>query len=222
MRLLIYALETSGASLFCLFAGQLKDSVAIVDLWSGALTPRLDIPGDVVVKATVTMRHPLTQHIESFSPDKTVLFVRNPAVNYTSLSRYPYANDFGTIDEKFASFDQDLATWPADLVFRYEDLVARDSRLPARLSAIGWRSEPRYFDFKRSTAEIQLCNMTRSEWARDEFDRAWGFGNIKSTILSVPKLLPGLNQVAIEPAVLERVQRICPHMSALYAARPAG
>src|SRR5271155_5099190 len=213
MRLLIYALESSGASAFCLFVAQREDSIAIVDLWTKVLTPRLDIPGDVVVKATATPLFSLTQHIESFRPDRTILFVREPVLNYASLSKYPYANEFGTIDEKFARFDQELAAWPAELVFRYEDFIAHEASVPRRLSALGWPAVPADYDMARSVTAIQFHTLTHSEWACQEFDLSWGTGNIKGS-----KIITSFNQVPVDPKLREHVQRLCPHLTALYSA----
>jgi hypothetical protein len=211
MRLLIYALESSGASTFCQFCGQREDSIAILDLWSHVLTPRLDVPGDVVVKATATARYSLDQHIESFRPDQTILFVRDPVRNYASLSKYSYANEVGTIDEKFQRFDRDLAAWPADLVFRYEAFIARDPALPPRLAALGWPADPSWYDLARSTTAIQLHNMTRSEWASAEFDQSWGPGNIKGT-----KIVATFNETAVDASMHDHVRRLCPFMTQLY------
>lgn len=217
MRLLIYALESSGASTFCLFVAQRADSVAIVDLWTKMLAPRLDIPGDVVIKATATPLFDLAQHIESFRPDRTILFVRDPVLNYASLSKYPYANEHGTIDEKFVRFDRELASWPAELVFRYEDFIARDPRVPDRLTALGWPAEPGYYDLTRSTTAIKLHTLTHSEWASQELDRSWGIGNIKGA-----KIVASFNQVAVDPTLRDHVQRLCPTMTALYRATSGG
>jgi hypothetical protein len=217
MRLLIYAMESSGASTFCQFVGQREDSIAIVDLWGNALAPALVVPGDVVVKATATMNYTLTEHIDSFRPDKTLLFVRNPVSNYASLSKYHYANLYGTIDDKFARFDQVLADWAPELVFRYEAFITRDPSLAERLSALGWPAQPGDYDLARSTTAIQLCNLTRSDWARDELDRSWGLGNIKGA-----KIVASFNQAVADPALRDHIRRLCPVMTALYAADLAG
>jgi hypothetical protein len=217
MRLLIYALESSGASTFCLFVAQRDDSAAIVDLWTNVLAPRLDVPGDVVVKATATPLISLAQHIESFRPDRTILFVRDPVLNYASLSKYHYANEHGTIDEKFACFDRELAAWPAELVFRYEDFIVRDAGIPARLTALGWPADPADYELARSTTAIQLCTLARSEWAVKQLDWSWGLGNVKGG-----KIVASFNQAIVDPQLRDHVARLCPHMTALYGAAGGG
>jgi hypothetical protein len=89
MKLLIYAMESSGASTFCYFLGQRPGSVAVIDVWSECLTPPLDIDVPVVAKATTTMTHRAVDHTASFRPDKTILFIRDPVAVYASLRARP-------------------------------------------------------------------------------------------------------------------------------------
>src|SRR4051812_33338794 len=127
MKLLIYSMESTGASTFCYFLGQRPNSVAIIDVWSACLTPRLDLTTPVVAKATVTAVYGATDHITNFDPDRTILFIRDPVAVYASLIKYHYANEYGSAAEKLSRFDDEYRNVKFDLTLRYEDFVSRDN-----------------------------------------------------------------------------------------------
>lgn len=184
MRLLIYAMESSGASTFCYFVGQRPASVAIIDVWSRIVTPPIDTDHPVVAKATVTMTLSAADHIGSFRPDRTVLFIRDPVAVYASLVGYPYANAFGRIEDKLMRFEHEFATRHWDAIIRYEDFVARDASVIAQINHLGWPCEAGYWDTPRSLAEIRQFNAAASPWCEPHFDNGWGFGNIKAGSIS--------------------------------------
>lgn len=138
MRLLIYAMESSGASTFCYFLGQRPGSVAIIDVWSRNVTPPIETAHPVVAKATVTMILTIADHTVSFAPDRRILFIRDPVAVWASLSGYPYAHGFGRIEDKIRRFERVFNEAGWDAVLRYEDFVARDPEVIRTVDALGW------------------------------------------------------------------------------------
>ncbi len=80
MRLLIYGMQSSGATTFTLFLAQRPDCLALVDVLNNFAAPRVNTAMDMVVKVTMTTAYPLAVHVERFRPDKIVLFLRDPSV----------------------------------------------------------------------------------------------------------------------------------------------
>ena len=210
MRLLIYAMQSSGASLFCYFLGQRQNSVAIVDVWSREVTPEIETQYPVVAKATVNMVHTFKEHVERFKPDKTILFVRDPVAVYASLSKYPYANRFGTIEEKMQRMDDQFRNGGYDALIRYEDFVSRDSRFINAINALGWQCELSYFDAPRSFAEIEKFNRAASLWLDKHFNNGWHFGNIHAEFTKELAIRPN----GTDPK--EKVSKLSPNLCRHY------
>jgi hypothetical protein len=212
MRLFIYAMESSGASTFCYVLGQRPGSVAVVDVWSRIRTPLIGSGGaPIVAKATVTTIWTAADHIASFRPDHTILFVRDPVAVYASLSQYPYANTFGTIEEKMARLDAEYGDGRWDAVIRYEDFVRRDPAVIARVNELGWVCDAGYWDTPRSFAELAAFNNGASVWCRGQFGKGWGFGNIKpGPVNQAFSVRPDL------PEIAARVAAVSPRLSAAY------
>src|SRR5690349_15288916 len=103
MRILVYGMQSSGASLFTYFLAQRPDTIAVIDLWDGVVAPDFqDVQKDVIVKCVVAPVTPLEGHLVSFKPDVKILFVRSKQSNEESLSLKSYRNDGGKMEEKFA------------------------------------------------------------------------------------------------------------------------
>jgi len=125
MRILVYGMQSSGATAFTLFMAQRPDCLALVDVLNNYAAPRMSTPLDMVVKVVATTAYPLAAHMERFRPDRVVLLLRDPHDNYQSLSNKPYRNHSGLMEEKFILFDQVFAERERfDAVIRYEDFVA--------------------------------------------------------------------------------------------------
>jgi hypothetical protein len=180
MRLLIYAMQSSGASAFCYFLGQRPGSIAVVDVWSREITPPLKGKCPVVAKATVNCIFSIADHIASFGPDRTILFLRDPVAVYASLARYPYANRFGSIEDKMARLDDQFARGSYDGIVRYEDFVEREPNFLAQVGDLGWPCDASYYEASRSLAEIERFNKAASYWLAQHGGDGWGFGNVKS------------------------------------------
>jgi hypothetical protein len=211
MRLLIYAMESSGASMFCYFLGQRPGSAAIIDLWSRCLAPPLRLAVPLVAKATTTMKYRAVDHIESFAPDKFILFIRDPIAVYQSLRRYPYANTFGTIEQKLRRFDDEFGCLKPDLILRYEDFVERDKNLVEAVDALGWPCSCGYYGLARSLQEIGEFNSAASPWLKQHYGKDWGFGNIKGGVVS------GAAGIVFYPGeLINTVAEHSPRLSRLY------
>lgn len=178
MRILVYGMQSSGASLFTFFLAQRPDSIGIIDLWPGFLAPRLeDTEEDVVLKCLVTTEIPIEQHIRSFKPDVKILFVRAKQANLESLAKKGYRDDGGTMSDKYVQLERDRSRRDLfDFVISYEEFL-RD-RLTL-LSVLRGVAAPEYYDLKRTKYQILRFNRTHSAWCREQYWRQWGFGSIQ-------------------------------------------
>lgn len=204
-------MESSGASTFCYFMGQRPNSIAVLDVWSHWLAPKLDVSYPAVVKATTTTLYEAHDHIKHFGPDRTILFIRNPVSVYSSLIKYPYANSYGTLEEKMARFDAVFGNGGFDLVLRYEDLVARDPVLIKAINNIGWPCGERYYDLTRSIEQIRAFNCAASPLLRDNCDSGWGNGNVRQG-----RIIESLGASRAAREVTETVAILSPHLSRHY------
>jgi hypothetical protein len=215
MKLLIYAMESSGASTFCYFLGQRPGSVAVIDVWSECLTPPLEIDVPVVAKATTTMTYRAVDHTASFRPDKTILFIRDPVAVYASLSEKPYANTSGSIEEKITRFDNDYAKMDVDLVLRYEDFVVRGDNVVKSINQLKWPCTDGYYDLPRSLTNIYEFNCSQSSWLKQHYNECWGFGNIKEGAIS-----SAFTERSYPDELVEKISRLSPTLSRYYGHSP--
>lgn len=176
-RLLIYAMQSSGASLFALFAGQSPGTLTVPDLWNPEITPHLG-GRSVVVKATVGTV-PLPAHRRSFLPTRTLLYLRHPVDVATSLATKSYRDYGGTIADKLRIFDEIVADeGDFDLTVSYEELVADPAAVADKLRAIGHPMPEGAERFPRSPDEIVRHACASSGWCVRNFRTKWGLGNI--------------------------------------------
>jgi hypothetical protein len=164
MRLLLFGMQSSGASLATYLLGQVPSSVVLVDLYSYELMPEIDVDSaeHVIAKAVITTTHSLDAHVHSFAPNRTILLLRDPVQNYVSLRRKEYANDDGELDAKFRILESVFSERSRfDLVLRYEDLVQNPADVIRELNAIGFPGGMEMYDFSRSRAEIVVPRAVR-------------------------------------------------------------
>lgn len=178
MRILLYGLQNSGATLAALFAGQREGSLVVPDLWTMYCAPRPPFSRDICVKATVTEAFPLSRHKRAFRPDFTALIVRRPIDNYLSLKRKAFANHDGIITQKFRRVERAFrATSTFNEVVVFEDFVAAPDAFANRLRQFGWRLPPDAHEFPRSALE-----MERFIWAQERRlypQIQWGTGQAR-------------------------------------------
>jgi hypothetical protein len=162
-------MQSSGASLYAFYLSQGDRTIGIVDLNNHRLAPFVETSLDVVIKCVVTTRWTLEQHISSFKPDKTVLFLRDPYDVYRSLSNKVYANKSGSIQDKFRVLENTfLGKDKFDEVVYFEDFVAQNKG----------------YNFHRSPEEVRTFNNSNSDWCRENPAKSgpeggWGFGKLK-------------------------------------------
>jgi hypothetical protein len=216
MRILLYGMQSSGASLITTFIGQLPRSVAVVDLWNSELMPPLqDLDADHVIgKAVVTTRYTFEEHARSFRPDRTLLVLRDPAQNYVSLSRKAYGAENGTVAQKLARLEEAFRQRDRfDAVMIYEDFVLRPDAAVAALRALDIPVTMEYLSFSRDPAEMRDFACSASPWCAENYLKKWEFGNVH----------PGAPTAAllhkhVPIAVTREVQRLCPSLHAFYRA----
>lgn len=216
MKLLVYGMQSSGATAFTLFLAQRPDCLALVDIPNTYAAPRVDPPMDMVAKAVVTTAYPPAVHIERFRPDKTVLLLRDPRDNYQSLKTKPYANLSGLLDEKFQLMDQVFAERAQfDAVVEYEDVVARDPAVLDRVSALGWPVEESFYRFARRHDAIigALWRHVPDLFQRMEIV----FGNVQGKEVS-----ERFRDKPRDAALDAHLETLCPHLLAHYRARRQG
>jgi hypothetical protein len=210
-KLMVFASESSGASTFCHFLAQRPGCLAVIDVWSHVIMPAIDTPLPIVAKATATAVYTAKDHIESFGPDRTILFIRDPVAVYSSLINYPYANDMGRVEDKMAKFDEQFAAGGFDLVLRYEDFVGRNPQLIDTIARLGWPCSPQYYNLSRTFDDILRANSDASAWLRDNYNTKWGFGNIKSGGISTK-----FSERAYNEDVVQKILQVSPHLSRFY------
>lgn len=216
MKILVYGLQSSGATLATFLLGQKSGSVVVPDLYDNAIVPSLDdVPSDVerkVVKSVVTTHYSLDDHETSFCPDKTVLLLRHPGSNFVSLNQKPYRDRMGSIEEKFQlleAYFNDRTRF--DAVVRYEDLVLRQSAFTASLADAGIEVDPFHYNIPRSRLSILKENADQSPWCRENFQQTWGLGNLKSDKIESKYALKHVPE-----SIVEKVGNLCPSVQNHY------
>ena len=224
MRLLVYGMQSSGATAFTLFLAQRPDCLALVDILNNYAAPRVDTGLDMVVKAVVTTAYPLEVHRERFRPDRIVLLLRDPRDTYRSLSTKSYRNHSGLIDEKFALIDEVFAGREDrfDAVVHYEDFVARNPLVPAAMAALGWPVDDSFYDYRRRHEELAGALWRHVPDLMDRIEFA--FGNVQGRAVSErfrdkPRD-PDLEAQALEAQALEaKLETLCPRLLTHYRQR---
>jgi hypothetical protein len=161
MRLLIYGMQSSGASTVAFVLAQKPDCCAFVDIWTMYAAPALPTAGpkDTLAKVVVTTAFPLALHQERFRPDRTILVLRHPVVTYRSLVGKVYRHHCGFIEEKFALLDRIFSEESRfDAVIYYEDLVYFPAETLAKISTLGWQCSVDFLECARTQAEMVAFN----------------------------------------------------------------
>lgn len=225
MRWLVYGLQSSGASLFSYFLAQAEDAVAVIDLrarrreWlhrrETPVAPALEAAGPVVVKCVVTARVSFEQHRDAFRPDRSILFLREPCANLSSLRAKPYARHGGSIDAKLALLEHYQGERHLfDAVFHCEDFVADPAGSVQRLRGLGWPALLAHYDFPLSLEEVVRRSRERSDWCDRTFGKRWGTGHARGRAVDARLLV-----VDCAEEDRARVAALCPGLLACYAAR---
>lgn len=179
VRLLIYGMQSSGATAFSLFLAQRPGCLALVDVLNNYAAPHVETERDILAKVVLTTAYPLSVHRERFRPDRTILFLRDPRDNFESLRRKHYRNHSGLIDEKFALLDRAFAARESfDAVIEYEDFAIRAPHVRAAITELGWPVEQSYYTFRRTHKELAEALWSAVPDLFDHFE--FSFGNVQS------------------------------------------
>ena len=215
MRLLIYGMQSSGATAFSLFLAQRPACLGLVDILNNYAAPRLETELDVVAKVVVTTAYPLEVHQERFRPDRTILFLRDPRDNFESLRRKNYCNHSGLMDEKFALLDRIFEERGRfDAVIEYEDFVGRAPHVLEEITGLGWPVNESHYNFRRTHAELAeaLWNAVPGLFQRFEFS----YGNVQSIEVS-----DRFRDKAHEEGLEKYLETLCPLLLDHYRRRGA-
>lgn len=204
-------MQSSGASLFTFFLGQIPNSIAIIDTWLESVVPSLsenvsENVDHVIAKAVITTTYSLSDHVKSFDPDVKILFVRHPYHNYVSLSRKVYGDFGGHIDDKFSELESVYAARDKfDVVVSYESFLADPQRTISELRAVGIPVSEDYLSFNRKHHSIVDFNIENSHWCRSHFQEKWGLGNIKDYSIN-----PSYSFKYLPKNIKDKVYLLCP------------
>ncbi len=183
MKTIIYGMQSSGASLFCYWLSQQDNCIGITDLYYDQVSPDINHE-NVVLKCVVTKNISFDRHIESFKPDRKILFIRNPIENYLSLSEKIYSDFGGSIDDKFKILEKHLDTKNFDYIIKYEDFIMKKTEL----------GDNSYYNFKKTTTEVVQYNNLNNNWCQTNYKKKWGIGNIHANRLNIINYFyPNLN-----------------------------
>lgn len=215
MRVLVYGMQSSGATAFTLFLAQRPECLGLVDILNNYAAPRLDFDGDVVAKVVVTTAYPLHVHQQRFLPDRTILFLRDPRANFESLRRKSYRNHSGLIDEKFGLIDQVFGQRDTfDAVVHYEDFVGRAPQILKAVNALGWPVDESFYAFRRNHESLASA-LWQAE--PDLFDRfEFSYGNVQASEVSRHF---GVRDFPAETE--SHLSKLCPHLLHYYRQRTA-
>ena len=212
MRTLIYALQSSGASLFTFFMGQKPDSIVIVDLHSSNLAPSLaNVQKDIFLKCVITTKYTLDDHINSFNPDKLIFVVRNPYDNYASLNRKKWRYENGFINDKFVSLEKCFANRGRfDKMIRYEDFILDKNGTIELLKDFGVTENS--YAFPRTLRVMRDYNRDNCDWCATNGGK-YGRGKIH---FRGPMINPKLVCKTISEEDRKLVETLCPSVCEFY------
>ncbi|MBW2998556.1 sulfotransferase domain-containing protein [Candidatus Woesearchaeota archaeon] len=216
MKVLIYGLQSSGASLVTYFLAQKNNSIAITDLFNCGVAPNLDSIKEVdnlFVKCTVNSKIQLEKHIASFKPDKVILVVRNPFDNYVSLINKWYGSKNSSVEDKFKTLEKYFSNYHFDLILRYEDLIYNKSRVIKQLKKFGIKVKKEYYEFRKNKEEIFKFNSKHLK--KLNIGNFYGGGNIHPYFKKI-KIDSSLVSKKITNKQKEKVRELCPKLCRYY------
>lgn len=180
MKVLLYGMQSSGASVIAYTLAQKPGSLAFVDIWNMFAAPVIDATDeDVVAKVVVTTAFSLELHRQRFRPDITALILRHPIDTYDSLFGKSYANECGLMDEKFALQDEVFRSGLGfDHILYYEDFVFCPAKIITFLNSIGWDTSFESLLFKRTQRDIQDTNIAALPELHKQLK--YGYGNVQA------------------------------------------
>lgn len=213
MRVLVYGLQNSGATLVTLYVGQRPGTLVVPDLWTMFCAPRGPVGQDSCVKVTITESYPLEMHAAAFEPDFKILVVRRPVDNWLSLRKKAFANHNGTIEQKFARLDEIFMqrnSFDAFVVF--EDFVSSPTLLSRRLQGAGWALPPDADRYPRSALDMERHIWATAPYLYDQIQ--WNVGQARIQPLAQTSL--GYSD---DPRARAFCENYCPNLHQFYEER---
>lgn len=176
MKILIYTLQSSGATLFSYLMSQRENSIGILDLYNTELSPSINHNKfDIILKCTVSENYSLEQHIKSFLPDKVILFKRNESDIIKSLSKKPHANLGGNIQKKFEIFNSEVnknSKKSFNLEYSYEEMIN------GNISKLKFFIDSSAYNATRTIENIIDFSNKNCSWCKENFKKKWWIGCI--------------------------------------------
>lgn len=177
MRVLVLSMQATGASSFAFFLGQREDSVVVWDNYN--LKQPLNTPNckNVILKQNLYPCDPVSvsEKIEVFKPDRTILFVRDPRDIWTSLDKTSEGIG-GTIKEKLVMINE-LVESGRFIILRYEDFILNRENFVQSLQLLfpdlGITMDN--YKLNRTCESLISCNAS----AGLIFGEDYGLGNIR-------------------------------------------
>lgn len=208
-------MQSSGASLFTYFLGQIPDTVVVIDLWSECVAPKLKTKKNCILKATMNPHFDIEDHLRNYRPSVTVLYIRNPVQNYLSLDTKPYRDWMGVAEEKFKVLERVYLRKDSlfDLVVYFEDFLNNPTDIAIKLYKFGLDIPSNAIEFNRSAEEIITFNKKHSVWCRNNYEGKWELGNIHFNSLN--KLNPTVYH-SHNKSIEVLVSSLCPSVMNIY------
>ena len=215
MRVLLYGMQSSGASILAFTLAQKRDSLAFVDIWNMFAAPELETDRDIVANVVVTTAFSLETHRRRFRPDVTLLVLRHPVDTYDSLSSKSFANESGLLDEKLVMLEGVFRAGTGfDHIIHYEDFVFSPRLLIALFNEIGWHIGFDALLFTRTQQEIQAANELALPGIQERLK--YGFGNTQTR-----GVLRDRVRFAEPSGMRSHLLRLCPSLFDHYAVTTA-
>jgi hypothetical protein len=208
-RVLLYGLQSCGASLMAFLASQGPRTLGVIDLWNAERAPDLEHGGPIVLKATTGPVDIETQ-VEAFRPTSTVLVLRNPVDQIASLGGKSYRDYALPMETKLAEFDR-VFSWCRSRftrVLTYEALVSAPAETTAALEGLGLELPADAERLPRSLEEVVEYARETSPWCRANWRTKWGVGRVHTG--RVGPAAPAAPEAA--PEALELARRHCPQL----------
>ncbi len=221
MRIFVYGSQSSGASLFSLWLCQREGVAGVLDLFVRERVPARELlpHRELVLKATVSDVS-LTEQLERFGPDRSVLFLRDPCQTWLSLDPRPYRDTGGSLEDKLAKLDGILRERRADFdaVVRLEDFVEAKGATVEGLRRRGFPVGLGQYLFWRPLAEVVAHTRRSAAYLDRTYGQTWAVGNIED-VRAAPLRV---RRRTVPPGLADRVARLCPTLTAMYEGRPSG
>lgn len=174
MRILVYGLQSSGASLFTFFLSQMPEYYSLCDIYNSGPCPEIPDDINIVVKVTASPVTTYSDYLKMVNPDKSILILRNPFDNYASLKIKRYA---GNLTEKFREIERVFTKNAFSLIIKYEDFVFTPEKVIPRLNKISINVSSDMLSFPRTREEITKYTSQIKQFRKGNIHKH--FGNIQ-------------------------------------------